>query len=97
MCSSDLVLIVDDGAVTALHNGKSLLPAGVIAVSGEFERGDAVEVRTSDGRVIGRGLTAYAANDVRAIKGQQSDDIERILGFRGRSEVIHRDDLAVGV
>jgi glutamate 5-kinase len=91
------ILVVDDGAVTALMNGKSLLPAGVIDVSGTFERGDAVEVRTRDGRLIGRGLSAYAAEDVRAIKGQQSDAIERILGFRGRSEVIHRDDLAVGV
>ena len=56
-----------------------------------------MEVRTADGRVIGRGLSAYAAADVQAIKGQQSDDIENILGFRGRSEVIHRDDLAIGI
>jgi glutamate 5-kinase len=91
------ILTVDDGAVSALQNGKSLLPAGVIAVSGQFERGDAVEVRAADGRIVGRGLTAYAAADVQAIKGQQSDDIENILGFRGRSEVIHRDDLAIGV
>ncbi len=91
------VLTVDEGAVAALQNGKSLLPAGVTAVTGQFERGDAVEVRTADGRVIGRGLTAYAAADVQAIKGQQSDDIENILGFRGRSEVIHRDDLAIGI
>jgi glutamate 5-kinase len=90
-------LVVDDGAVSALNNGKSLLPAGVVDVSGSFERGDAVEVRTLDGRVIGRGLSAYAADDVRLIKGQQSEAIERILGFRGRSEVIHRDDLAVGI
>ena len=91
------VLTVDEGAVAALQNGKSLLPAGVTAVTGHFERGDAVEVRTADGRVIGRGLSAYAAADVQAIKGQQSDDIENILGFRGRSEVIHRDDLAIGI
>ena len=91
------ILTVDDGAVSALQNGKSLLPAGVIAVSGQFDRGDAVEVRAADGRIVGRGLTAYAAADVQAIKGQQSDDIENILGFRGRSEVIHRDDLAIGV
>ena len=91
------VLTVDEGAVAALQNGKSLLPAGVTAVTGHFERGDAVEVRTADGRVIGRGLSAYAAADVQAIKGQQSDDSENILGFRGRSEVIHRDDLAIGI
>jgi glutamate 5-kinase len=90
------VVVVDDGAVNALHGGKSLLPAGVVDVSGVFERGDAVEVRTKDGRVIGKGLSAYAADDMRAIKGRKSDEIETILGFRGRSEVIHRDDLVVG-
>jgi glutamate 5-kinase len=90
------IIIVDDGAVSALHSGKSLLPAGVVDVSGAFERGDAVEVRTKDGRVIGKGLSAYAADDMRAIKGRKSDEIEAILGFRGRSEVIHRDDLVVG-
>ena len=90
------VVVVDDGAVNALYSGKSLLPAGVVDVSGEFERGDAVEVRAKDGRVIGKGLSAYAAADVRAIKGRKSEEIENILGFRGRSEVIHRDDLVVG-
>jgi glutamate 5-kinase len=90
------VVVVDDGAVNALNGGKSLLPAGVVDVAGVFERGDAVEVRTKDGRVIGKGLSAYAADDMRAIKGRKSDEIETILGFRGRSEVIHRDDLVVG-
>ena len=90
------VVVVDDGAVNALHSGKSLLPAGVVDVSGDFERGDAVEVRTRDGRTIGKGLSAYAAGDMRAIKGRKSDEIEAILGFRGRSEAIHRDDLVVG-
>jgi len=89
-------VFVDDGAVNALFSGKSLLPAGVVDVSGEFERGDAVEVRGQDGRVIAKGLSAYAAADIRAIKGRKSEDIEAILGFRGRSEVIHRDDLVVG-
>ena len=89
-------VVVDDGAVTALFSGKSLLPAGVVDVSGEFERGDAVEVRGPDGRAIAKGLSAYAAADIRAIKGRKSEDIEAILGFRGRSEVIHRDDLVVG-
>ena len=87
---------MDDGAVNALNSGKSLLPAGVVNVSGDFERGDAVEVRTKDGRVLGKGLSAYAATDINAIKGQKSEKIEEILGFRGRSEVIHRDDLVMG-
>ena len=90
------VIVVDDGAINALHSGKSLLPAGVVDVSGEFERGDAVEVRGQDGKVVGKGLSAYASPDMRAIKGRKSDEIETILGFRGRSEVIHRDDLVVG-
>jgi len=91
------VLTVDGGAVTALLSGKSLLPAGVVDVTGTFNRGDTVEVRGPDGRVIGRGLTAYADADVRLIMGHRSEEIEAILGFRGRSEVIHRDDLAVGI
>ena len=90
------VIVVDDGAVNALNGGKSLLPAGVLDVQGDFERGDAVEVRSLDGRAIGKGLSAYAADDMRAIKGRKSEDIENILGFRGRSEIIHRDDLVIG-
>ena len=89
-------LIVDEGAINALASGKSLLPAGVVDIAGDFERGDAVEVRAQDGRVIGKGLSAYGADDMRAIQGRKSDEIETILGYRGRSEAIHRDDLVVG-
>jgi glutamate 5-kinase len=88
-------LIIDDGAITALLSGKSLLPAGVVDVTGSFDRGDAVAVRGRDGRVIGRGLSAYPDDEVRLIMGHRSEEIEAILGFRGRSEVIHRDDLAL--
>ncbi len=91
------MLVVDDGAVTALRAGKSLLPAGIIDVSGAFERGDAVDVCTRDGRRIAKGLSAYATQDVRAIMGHKSEKIEEILGYRGRAEAIHRDDLVVGV
>ncbi len=90
------VITVDDGAVNALKNGKSLLPAGVMEVSGDFERGDAIQVTAKDGTVIAKGLSAYAAEDIRAIKGHKSDAIEKVLGYRGRSEIIHRDDLVVG-
>src|SRR5581483_2057758 len=69
-------LTVDDGAVAALASGKSLLPAGVRAISGDFERGDAVEIRSNDGRLIGKGLSAYAANDMRLIMGHRSEEIE---------------------
>jgi glutamate 5-kinase len=88
-------LTVDDGAVRALASGKSLLPAGVTAIDGAFKRGDVVEVRNSAGRVLARGLVAYAAEDARRIAGNRSAEIERLLGFRGRDEMIHRDDLVV--
>jgi glutamate 5-kinase len=88
-------LTVDDGAVRALSAGKSLLPAGVTAVDGEFRRGDVVDVKDRAGRVLARGLVAYAADDARRIAGRKSAEIERLLGFRGRDEMVHRDDLVV--
>ena len=86
-------IAVDAGAVTALEAGKSLLPAGVTSVSGEFDRGDLVLILAPDGREIGRGLVAYAKRDAVRIMGHKSDAIPDILGFRGRRELIHRDDL----
>jgi glutamate 5-kinase len=89
-------LTIDAGAVTALRAGKSLLPAGVIRVDGQFARGDAVVVRGPDTHEIGRGLVAYDAEDAEKIKGRSSPDVMAILGISGRSEMIHRDDLVVG-
>jgi glutamate 5-kinase len=89
-------LTIDAGAVNALRAGKSLLPAGVIRVDGQFARGDAVVVRGPDTREIGRGLIAYDAEDAEKIKGRSSPDVVTILGVSGRSEMIHRDDLVVG-
>jgi glutamate 5-kinase len=89
-------LTIDAGAVAALRRGKSLLPAGVIRVDGEFARGDAVIVRGPDGHEIGRGLVAYDAGDADKIRGKSSSDILLILGISGRSEMIHRDDLVLG-
>ncbi len=88
-------LIVDDGAAAALKRGTSLLPAGVVAVEGEFERGDPVIVRDRDGRELARGLAAYGSSDASAIAGHKSSEIEAVLGYRGRDEMIHRDDLVV--
>ncbi len=88
-------LKIDAGAAAALRRGKSLLPAGVIAVDGNFMRGDAVVIRGPDGAEIGRGLCAYDALDAQKIMGRSSSDIAPILGFRGRAEMIHRDDLVV--
>jgi glutamate 5-kinase len=86
---------VDAGALKALKAGKSLLPAGVTQVEGRFERGDAVIVRDARGREVARGLTAYSDEAARRIIGHKSRDIEAILGYRGREELIHRDDLAL--
>jgi glutamate 5-kinase len=88
-------LIVDDGAVRALRRGTSLLPAGLTGVEGDFERGDAVIIRTRSGAEIGRGLSAYSSADIQRIAGHKSDEIAAILGYRGRDEIIHRDDLVV--
>ena len=89
------VVIVDDGAARALQRGTSLLPAGVVAVEGIFERGDAVIIRTRSGPEAGRGLSAYSSADIRRIAGHKSSEIGEILGYRGRDEIIHRDDLVV--
>jgi glutamate 5-kinase len=89
-------LVIDAGAVKALRSGKSLLPAGVIKIEGAFGRGDAVLVRGPDGAEIGRGLIAYDADDADKIKGRSSADVLLILGFAGRTEMIHRDDLVMG-
>ena len=86
---------IDAGAVSALAQGKSLLPAGVVAVDGAFERGDCVAVKDSNGREVARGLIAYGADDARKIARVKSGEIEAILGYRGRAEMIHRDDMAI--
>jgi glutamate 5-kinase len=88
-------LLVDAGAARALTSGKSLLPAGVVAVEGNFGRGDAVVVKDPEGLELGRGLSAYSAADARLIMGHKSREIENLLGYRGRDEMIHRDDLAL--
>ena len=86
---------IDAGAVRALRGGASLLPAGVTKIEGAFGRGDAVVVRAPDGAEIGRGLVAYDADDAEKIRGRSSADVLSILGFTGRTEMIHRDDLAL--
>jgi len=86
-------LVIDEGAVRALKEGKSLLPAGIRQIDGRFERGDAVVVKDREGREIARGLAAYNASDAELIAGKRTVEIEAILGYRGRDEMIHRDDL----
>lgn len=88
-------LTLDAGAVIALYAGKSLLPAGVTAITGRFGRGDPVQVLGPDGAELAKGLTRYTAEEARAIKGHRSSDIEEILGYPGRAALIHRDDMAL--
>jgi glutamate 5-kinase len=86
---------IDAGALRALRSGKSLLPAGVTATLGRFECGDTVSVLSADGAEVARGISAYSDSDAARIIGRQSSEIEALLGFRGRDELIHRDDLVI--
>src|SRR6266404_2686957 len=88
-------LTIDKGALKALREGKSLLPAGVVAARGRYERGDTVSVLGDDGTEVARGIISYSDVDAARIMGRKSSEIEGILGFRGRDELIHRDDLVI--
>ena len=88
-------ICIDDGAVTALESGRSLLPAGVISVTGQFDRGDLIELENDAGVVIGHGLSSYGSDDAMMICGHKSDEIETVLGYRGRDEMVHADNLVM--
>ncbi len=88
-------ITVDKGAANALQRGKSLLPAGVTKIDGPFLRGDTITINGLDGTTLGQGLIAYDSNEADLIKGKQSDQLEEILGYSGRSALIHRDDMAL--
>lgn len=90
-------LVVNEGALLALAQSKaSLLPIGVLSVVGEFEKGDAVEIRDGSGRVLGRGLVNYDAGACRSVAGHKSDEIEGLLGYRGYDALVTRDNLVLG-
>jgi glutamate 5-kinase len=93
--SAHAAIVIDAGAERALLSGKSLLPAGVTALEGRFERGDVVIVKNAGGRELARGLVAYNLDEARLLVGRRTVEIETILGYRGRDEMIHRDDLAL--
>jgi glutamate 5-kinase len=86
---------IDAGALAALRAGRSLLPAGVIGTLGRFDSGDTVSVLAADGTEVARGIAAYSEADAARIMGRRSTEIESLLGFRGRDEMIHRDDLVI--
>jgi glutamate 5-kinase len=85
---------VDDGAAKAIASGKSLLPAGVTAVTGAFDKGDAVRLLNAEGREIARGLARYDAHDAKRIMGRKSAEIEAVLGYDDGPVLVHADDLA---
>jgi len=89
------ILTVDAGATQALSKGRSLLPAGVVKADGEFERGDLIAIQTLDGAVVAHGLSAYSAADAKVICGHKSREIEALLGYRGRDEIVHADNLVI--
>ena len=88
-------LIIDNGASKALMSGSSLLPAGVLKVEGNFEKGDLIEIYTLDRKKIASGLSSYNSQEIKIIAGNKTRDIESLLGYVGRDELIHRDDLVL--
>jgi glutamate 5-kinase len=86
-------VIIDPGAVKAINNGKSLLPAGVKKINGIFEKGDHILIKDLSNNERGRGLTSYSSSEIQKIKGCHSSKIKNILGYSGRDEVVHKDDL----
>ena len=88
-------LTLDDGALRALRDGRSLLPVGVVSVQGEFERGAAVDCRTADGKEVARGLINYSSSEARRIARHASSEIEALLGYVDAEELIHRDNLVL--
>ncbi len=88
-------LRMDPGAATALANGNSLLPVGLVEVVGDFRRGDVVTLAGANGEELGRGLAAYASDEAAEIIGCRSAQIEPKLGYRGRTVMVHRDDLVL--
>ena len=81
--------------MTALRAGKSLLPAGIVKVSGQFGRGEPVTILSPEGDALGKGLVRYTAVEAKAIAGHRSGEIEAILGYQGRAALVHRDDLVI--
>ena len=89
------IITIDEGAYTALKNGKSLLPIGIVHIDGTFQRGDVIAIHTADQQKIAMGLSAYASEDAKRIIGKNSREISNILGYAGRNEVIHRNDMVL--
>ena len=86
-------IFVDKGAANALKNGKSLLAAGIKKITGTFDKGENILIADQDNNKLARGLASFSSSEIEKIKGRQSDEIERILGYSSKSEVVHKDDM----
>ena len=88
-------IIIDNGATQAIKKGFSILPAGILKTEGNYEKGDLIKIIDQNETFIGTGLTHFNNSEVELIKGSKSEKIEKILGYRGKDEVVHRDDLVL--
>ena len=86
-------IVIDAGAKNAILKNKSLLPAGVIDIKGRFKRGDVISILVENGQKVAIGISAYDFNDAKKIIGKKSKEIYKVLGFEGRDEVVHKDNL----
>ena len=93
--NSNGIIKIDDGASIALRNGKSLLAAGVIKVDGFFKKGENVLVLDQNNNQLARGLSSFSSDEINKIKGKQSKEIEKILGYFSKTEIIHKDDMVL--
>ncbi len=91
--NSNGTIFIDDGAANALRNGKSLLAAGIKSISGEFDKGENILIADEDNNKLARGLASFSSNEIGKIKGRQSDEIEKILGYASKTEIVHKDDM----
>jgi glutamate 5-kinase len=91
--SSSAKIYIDDGATKAINNGKSLLPAGIIRVLGNFKKGENILIVDKNNNELARGLSSFSSIEIQKIKGLQSSQIENILGYSSKSEIIHKDDM----
>ena len=91
--SSHGTIFIDKGAANALKNGKSLLAAGIKTISGKFDKGENVLIVDEDNNKLARGLASFSSTEILKIKGRQSDEIDKILGYVSKTEVVHKDDM----
>ena len=95
MNNSSGTINIDEGASKALLNGKSLLAAGVIRINGAFEKGENILILDQNNKQLARGLSSFTSEEIDKIKGKQSKEIEKILGYLSKTEIIHKDDMVL--